>query len=129
MRFSTSESKAKITVILEQSNEAVVAILGANDFFAEGCLAGQARIATAVTMTESVVVTAAKSQHSSRAPSGTSVRQDVYCRSSGRTIRIEADLVDQLFNSIDNRLHSLQRHIEVHSSLLNVVLHDAHIEA
>jgi hypothetical protein len=36
-----------------------------------------------VTMTESVVVTAAKSRHSSRAPSGTSVRQDVHCRSSG----------------------------------------------
>jgi CRP/FNR family cyclic AMP-dependent transcriptional regulator len=53
----------------------------------------------------------------------------------GRTIRIEADLVDQLFNSSEKRLARLLLllanfgNIEVHSSLLNVVLHDEpHIE-
>jgi CRP-like cAMP-binding protein len=55
--FYIQKGKVKITVISEQGKEAVVAILGANDFFGEGCLAGQARqIATAVTMTDSVVV-------------------------------------------------------------------------
>jgi CRP-like cAMP-binding protein len=47
----------KVTAVSEQGKEAVVAILGTNEFFGEGCLAGQAqRIATVATMTESVVV-------------------------------------------------------------------------
>ena len=47
----------KVTVVSEQGKEAVVAMLGTNDFFGEGCLAGQAqRIATVATMTDSVIV-------------------------------------------------------------------------
>jgi len=122
----------KITVISEQGKEAVVAILGANDFFGEGCLAGQVqRIATAVTMMDSVVVAAGKSRHSPRDPSGTSVPRDVHCRSSGtdnpRRSRPRRSAVQF------ERQQGLIRyngHIEVHSSLLNVVLHDEpHIEA
>src|ERR1700748_2255151 len=51
------KGKVKVTVVSEQGKEAVVAILGTNDFFGEGCLAGQKqRIATAAAITESVVV-------------------------------------------------------------------------
>src|SRR5687767_6471955 len=55
--FYIQSGKAKITVVSEQGKEAVVAILGANEFVGESALAGQTRrIATAVTMAESVVM-------------------------------------------------------------------------
>ena len=51
--FYIQSGKVKVTVVSEQGKEAVVAMLGANDFFGEGCLAGQAqRIATVATMTD-----------------------------------------------------------------------------
>src|ERR1700730_14365062 len=53
--FYIQSGKVKVTVVSEQGKDAVVAMLGANDFFGEGCLAGQARrIATVATMTDSV---------------------------------------------------------------------------
>ena len=55
--FYIQKGKVKITVVSEQGKEAVVAILETNEFFGEGCLAGQTkRIATVATMTESVIV-------------------------------------------------------------------------
>ena len=48
-----------------------------------------------------------KSGYCPRDPSGTGVLRDVHCPSSGRTIRVEADLVDQLFNSSEKRLARL----------------------
>src|SRR5690349_17719071 len=55
--FYVQKGKVKITVVSEQGKEAVVAILGSNEFFGEGCLAGQAqRISTVATMTDSVIV-------------------------------------------------------------------------
>jgi Cyclic nucleotide-binding domain len=55
--FYIERGEVKFTVVSEQGKEAVVAILGTNQFFGEGCLAGQAqRIATVVTMTDSVIV-------------------------------------------------------------------------
>ena len=51
--FYVQAGKAKVTVISKQGKEAVVAVLGAGDFFGEGCLAGQAlRLATVAAMTE-----------------------------------------------------------------------------
>jgi CRP-like cAMP-binding protein len=51
--FFIQKGKVKITVLSEQGKEAVVAILGADDFFGEGCLAGQPRrMATVTAMTE-----------------------------------------------------------------------------
>ena len=50
--FYVQKGKVKVTVVSEQGKEAVVAILGTDDFFGEGCLAGQVqRIATVTTMT------------------------------------------------------------------------------
>jgi len=55
--FYLQNGKAKVTVVSEQGKEAVVAILGTNDFFGEGCLAGQKQqIATVTTIMESVIV-------------------------------------------------------------------------
>src|SRR5436305_6244350 len=54
--FYVQRGKAKVTVISKQGKEAVVAILGADEFFGEGCLAGQTkRIATVAAMTDAVV--------------------------------------------------------------------------
>ena len=55
--FFIQKGKVKVAVVSEQGKEAVVAILGANDFFGEACLAGQARrIATVAAMAHSVIV-------------------------------------------------------------------------
>src|ERR1700732_2403230 len=103
--FYIQKGKVKVTVVSQQGKEAVVAVLGTNDFFGEGCLAGQTlRIATVATMTDSVIV---------RLEKGAIVRviheepafSDMFiAHLLGRTIRVEADLVDQLFNSSEKRL-------------------------
>src|ERR1700691_3967829 len=55
--FFIQKGKAKVTVVSEHGKEAVVAVLGINDFFGEACLAGQSqRIATVAAMTESIIV-------------------------------------------------------------------------
>ena len=59
----------KLTVVSEQGKEAVVAILGTDEFFGEGCLAGQAqRIATVTAMTDSVIVRLEKAAIVARDP-------------------------------------------------------------
>ncbi|NVO16931.1 MAG: Crp/Fnr family transcriptional regulator [Rhodoplanes sp.] len=174
--FFIQKGKVKVTVVSKQGKEAVVAILAADDFFGEGCLTGQPRrLATAATMTESIIVRLEKATvvdliHREPAFSAMFIAYLL-----GRTTRVEADLVDQLFNSSEKRLARLllllanfgkdgvpepiiakisqetlaemigttrsrvsffmnkfrklgfidyNGRIEVHSSLLNVVLHD-----
>jgi CRP/FNR family transcriptional regulator, cyclic AMP receptor protein len=103
--FYIQSGKVKVTVVSEQGKEAVVAMLGMNDFFGEGCLAGQAqRIATVATMTDSVIVRLEKAAivrviHQEPAFSGMFIAHLL-----ARAIRVEADLVDQLFNSSEKRL-------------------------
>jgi CRP/FNR family transcriptional regulator, cyclic AMP receptor protein len=106
--FYIQSGKVKVSVVSEQGKEAVVAMLGANDFFGEGCLAGQAqRIATAATMADSVIVRLEKAAivrviHQQPAFSGMFIAHLL-----ARAIRVEADLVDQLFNSSEKRLARL----------------------
>jgi CRP/FNR family transcriptional regulator, cyclic AMP receptor protein len=103
--FYIQSGKVKVTVVSEQGKEAVVAMLGTNDFFGEGCLAGQVRrIATVATMTDSVIVRLEKAAivgviHREPAFSGMFIAHLL-----ARAIRVEADLVDQLFNSSEKRL-------------------------
>jgi len=103
--FYIQSGKVKVTVVSEQGKEAVVAMLGTNDFFGEGCLAGQMRrIATALTMMDSVIVRLEKAAivrviHQEPAFSGMFIAHLL-----ARAIRVEADLVDQLFNSSEKRL-------------------------
>ena len=103
--FYIHDGKVKVTVISEQGKEAVVAVLGTDEFCGEGCLAGQPRrMATATAMTDCEIMTLAK-------PSMVRVLHDEPAFSEffvahllARTIRVEADLVDQLFNSSEKRL-------------------------
>ena len=95
----------KVTVVSEQGKEAVVAILGTNEFFGEGCLAGQAkRIATVRTMTESVIVLLEKAAIVRVIHQEPAFSEMFIAHLLGRAIRVEADLVDQLFNSSEKRL-------------------------
>ncbi len=95
----------KLCVVNEAGREAVVAMLGPGDFFGEGCLAGQQkRIGSAIAMTPTTVLAIDKNEmirvlHSEH---GFSDRFISYMLS--RNIRVEEDLIDQLFNSTEKRL-------------------------
>jgi CRP-like cAMP-binding protein len=103
--FYVQKGKVKITVVSEQGKEAVVAILGTDDFFGEGCLAGQAqRISTVTTMTESVIERLERSAIVRLIHEDPAFSEMFIAHLLGRTIRVEADLVDQLFNSSEKRL-------------------------
>jgi CRP-like cAMP-binding protein len=106
--FYIQKGKVKVTVVSEQGKEAVVAILGANEFFGEGCLAGQSlRLSTAATMDASVIVGLEKSAIVRVLHEEPSFSEMFIAHLLSRTIRVEADLVDQLFNSSEKRLARL----------------------
>ena len=106
--FYVQKGKVKVTVVSAQGKEAVVAILGTNEFFGEGCLAGQAqRMATVATMTESVVVRLDKAAIVRVIHQQPAFSEMFIAHLLSRTIRVEADLVDQLFNSSEKRLARL----------------------
>ena len=106
--FYIQRGKVKVTVVSKLGKEAVVAILGTNEFFGEGCLAGQAqRIATAATMTDSVIVRLEKAAILRVIHQEPAFAELFIAHLLGRTIRVEADLVDQLFNSSEKRLARL----------------------
>ena len=95
----------KVTVVSEQGKEAVVAMLGTDEFFGEGCLAGQAlRISTVTTMTDSVIARIEKATITRVIHQEPMFAEMFIAHLLGRTIRVEADLVDQLFNSSEKRL-------------------------
>jgi CRP/FNR family transcriptional regulator, cyclic AMP receptor protein len=103
--FYIQRGKVKITVVSEQGKEAVVAILGTNEFFGEGCLAAQVlRIATVRTMTESIIVRLEKAAILRVIHEEPAFSEMFIAHLLSRTIRVEADLVDQLFNSSEKRL-------------------------
>jgi CRP/FNR family transcriptional regulator, cyclic AMP receptor protein len=103
--FYIQKGKLKLSVVSNNGKEAVVALLGAGDFFGEGCLAGQqVRMATAAAMSECRVVRLEKTDavrvlHDEPAFSELFMKHLL-----SRNIRIEEDLVDQLFNSSEKRL-------------------------
>jgi CRP/FNR family cyclic AMP-dependent transcriptional regulator len=106
--FYIQKGKAKLTVVSEQGKEAVIAILGTDEFFGEGCLAGQAqRIATVTAMTDSIVARLEKSAIINVIHREPAFSELFIAHLLGRSIRVEADLVDQLFNSSEKRLARL----------------------
>jgi CRP-like cAMP-binding protein len=175
-RAALRKGKVKITVVSEQGKEAVIAILGPDEFCGEGCLTAQPRrMATAVAMTECEIMRLEKAAMIRVIHEEPAFSEMFVAHLLLRTIRIEEDLVDQLFNSSEKRLarallllanfgkdgkperivakvsqetlaemigttrsrvsHFMNKfrklgfidyngHLEVHSSLLNVVLHD-----
>ena len=174
--FYIRSGKVKVTVVSEQGKEAVVAILGPDEFCGEGCLAGQAlRMSTAVAMTECEIMRLEKAAIVRVLHEEPAFSEMFLAHLLARTIRVEEDLVDQLFNSSEKRLArallllanfgkegrpepviakvsqetlaeligttrsrvsffmnrfrnmgliNYNGHLEIHSSLLNVVLHD-----
>ena len=99
------EGGVKLTVVNETGKEAVVAILGPGDFFGEGCLAGQPicmATATAVAPTAMLFIEKDEMIRALHAEHAFSDRFITYMLT--RNIRIEEDLVDQLFNSSEKRL-------------------------
>jgi CRP/FNR family transcriptional regulator, cyclic AMP receptor protein len=179
--FYIQKGKVKITVVSKQGKEAVVAVLGPDEFCGEGCLAGQPRrMATASAMAECDIMQLQMADIIRVLHEEPAFSEMFVSHLLARTIRVEADLVDQLFNSSEKRLArallllanfgkegrpetviakisqetlaemigttrsrvsffmnkfrklgliDYNGHLEVHSSLLNVVLHeDPHIE-
>jgi CRP/FNR family cyclic AMP-dependent transcriptional regulator len=99
------EGGVKLSVVNEVGKEAVVAILGPGDFFGEGCLAGQKvcmATATAISPTTALAIEKNEMVRVLHAEHAFSDRFITYMLS--RNIRIEEDLVDQLFNSTEKRL-------------------------
>ncbi|HEX8167636.1 MAG TPA: Crp/Fnr family transcriptional regulator [Beijerinckiaceae bacterium] len=174
--FYLQNGKVKVTTLSSHGKEAVVAILGAGDFFGEGCLAGQPlRISTVIAMTDCSIARLKKAAVIRVLHEEPAFSELFMTYLLARNIRMEADLIDQLFNSSEKRLARLllllanfgkdggpqpvvakisqetlaemigttrsraslfmnkfrklgfidyNGHLEVHSSLLSVVLHD-----
>ena len=99
------QGKVKVTVVSEQGKEAVVAILGPDEFCGEGCLNGQThRIATATAVMDCEVMRLEK-QVMLRVLHDEPLFSEMFITHLlERTLRVEADLVDQLFNSSEKRL-------------------------
>jgi CRP/FNR family transcriptional regulator, cyclic AMP receptor protein len=180
--FYIQKGQVKVTVISEHGKEAIVAVLGPDAFCGEGCLTGQPRrLATATAMTECEIMRLEKAAIVRVLQEEPAFSEMFVSHLLARTIRVEADLVDQLFNSSEKRLArallllanfgkegrpepivakisqetlaemigttrarvsffmnkfrklgliNYNGHMEIHSSLLNVVLHDEpHIDS
>ena len=99
------EGGVKLTVVNETGKEAVVAILGPGDFFGEGCLAGQSIcIATATAIAPTTVLVIEKNEMI-RVLHGEHEFSDRFIAYVlARNLRVEEDLIDQLFNSSEKRL-------------------------
>jgi CRP-like cAMP-binding protein len=95
----------KLSVLSKTGREAVVAMLGPGDFFGEGCLAGQpVRMGSATAITGSTVLQVDKDQMVRLLHKQHSLSDRFIAHMLARNIRIEEDLVDQLFNSSEKRL-------------------------
>ena len=97
--------KMKVTILSTEGNEAVVAILGADEFLGEGCLIGQPkRLATASAMTDCRVMRVGKTEIQRVLKEEPTFSQMFVTHILARNERIQEDLVDQLFNSTEKRL-------------------------
>ena len=95
----------KLSVLSKHGKEAVVAMLGPGDFFGEGCLAGQrVRMGSATAITPSIILLVAKARMLRLLHDEHSMSDRFIAHMLTRNIRIEEDLVDQLFNSSEKRL-------------------------
>ena len=103
--FYIQKGRIKITVASQQGKEAVIAILGPDEFFGEGCLVGQTlRLATATTMIETKLMRVSKTEMVRVLHEEAAFGELFTAHLLTRNSRIEADLVDQLFNSSEKRL-------------------------
>jgi CRP/FNR family cyclic AMP-dependent transcriptional regulator len=103
--FYVKSGKFKITVLSTQGKEAVVAIIGKDMFFGEGCLVGQSkRLTTATAMSDAVTMQVKKAEISRVLHEEPTFAQMFISHILERNARVEEDLVDLLFNSSEKRL-------------------------
>jgi CRP/FNR family transcriptional regulator, cyclic AMP receptor protein len=103
--FYVRQGRIKISVVSSQGKEAVVAFLKAGDFIGEGCLTGRPRrISTASAVADSVVTRLDKATMVRVLRDEPSFSERFTAHLLARTMRVEEDLVDQLFNSSEKRL-------------------------
>lgn len=103
--FWIQEGNVKLVVMSAAGKEAIVAILRPGDFFGEGCMAGQpVRMATAVCVTDVTIIEVEKAVMVNALAAHAHLADRFLEHMLQRNIRIEEDLVDQLFNSSEKRL-------------------------
>src|SRR5688500_7249534 len=106
--FYIQKCKVKVTTLSGQVKVAVVAILGAGDFFGEGCLAGQPLpISTVAAMVDCSIARLQKAAVIRVLHEEPAFSELFMAYLLARNIRMEADLIDQLFNSSEKRLARL----------------------
>ena len=95
----------KLSVLSKTGREAVVGMLGPGEFFGEGCLAGQpVRMGSATAITPSVILLVSKEKMVRLLHKQHEMSDRFIAHMLARNIRIEEDLIDQLFNSSEKRL-------------------------
>ena len=95
----------RLSVLSHAGKEAVIAVIGDGHFFGEGCLVGQPlRMATATSMGPSTIITVEKPEMVRQLHAQPAFADRFLTHMLTRNIRIEEDLIDQLFNSSEKRL-------------------------
>src|SRR6478735_12463327 len=103
--FYVQAGGVKLSVLSKTGREAVVAMLGEGDFFGEGCLAGQrVRMGSATAQVPSAILRVGKAQMVKLLHKQHEMSDRFIAHMLARNIRIEEDLIDQLFNSAEKRL-------------------------
>jgi CRP-like cAMP-binding protein len=103
--FYIQKGKVKVTVLSDLGKEAVVAVLGPDEFFGEGCLNGQTqRLATVAALTECTIMRIPMAEIISVIHKEPLFAELFISHLLARNSRVEEDLVDQLFNSSEKRL-------------------------
>jgi CRP/FNR family cyclic AMP-dependent transcriptional regulator len=103
--FYIKKGKVEVSVTSAQGKEAVVAILGMDEFLGEGCMIGQPRrLATARAVTECVAMRVDRSEITKIVRDEPAFSQMFITHILAKNARVEEDLVDQLFNSTEKRL-------------------------
>jgi CRP-like cAMP-binding protein len=106
--FFVTSGSVKLTVVSHSGKEAIIAILPESSFFGEGCLAGQpVRMSTASALTRSMLMRIEKEVMVNLLHRDPEFAEQFLAHLLSRNIRMEADLVDQLFNSSEKRLARL----------------------
>ena len=106
--FYIQKGKVKVVVVSEQGKEAIVGILEPGQFFGEGCLNGQQfRLSTTTALEDCVITAITKTTMLAALHDDPKISEIFMSYLLKRNSRIEADLVDQLFNSSEKRLARL----------------------
>jgi CRP/FNR family transcriptional regulator, cyclic AMP receptor protein len=103
--YYIQKGSVKLSVLSKAGRQAVVAMLAAGEFFGEGCLAGQTvRMGTATATTSSTIMLIDREQMGRLLHEEHALSDRFIAHMLSRNIRIEEDLIDQLFNSSEKRL-------------------------